>query len=269
VKGRLEMPWELDTSKPDAARMYDYMIGGKDNYASDRQAVKEIMEINPDVPLAARLNRAFLGRAVRYLAREAGIRQFLDIGTGIPAAGSVHEIAQSIAPESRVVYVDNDVTVLAHARALLTSHGSGVTEYIQADLRDTGAILTEAAKMLDFSEPVAVLLIAILHFIPDDDDPQAIVRRLMAAVPAGSYLAISHAAPESFADAVGMSRLNTIYAQTPSGGIDFRSSTEVGRFFDGLELADPGVVKVTEWHPEPGAPDSEKTLAYAAVGRKP
>jgi hypothetical protein len=263
------MPWKLDTSKPDAARMYDYMLGGKDNYASDRQAVKEIVAVNPDVPLAARLNRAFLGRAVRYLVGEAGIRQFIDIGTGIPAVGSVHEIAQSMAPESRVVYVDNDVTVLAHARALLTSHESGVTEYIQADLRDTATILTEAARTLDFTEPVAVLLIAIVHFIPAADDPQAIIRDLMAAVPAGSYLAVSHAAPESFTDAAGMGRLNAIYAQTPAGGITFRGSAEVGGFFDGLDLVDPGVVKVTDWRPEPGAPDSEKTLAYAAVGRKP
>ena len=227
------------------------------------------MAVNPDVPLAARLNRAFLGRAVRYLAGEAGIRQFIDIGTGIPAAGSVHEIAQSMAPESRVVYVDNDVTVLSHARALLTSHESGATEYIQADLRDTAAILREAASTLDFTEPVAVLLIAILHFIPAADDPRAIIRDLMAAVPAGSYLAVSHAAPESFTDAAGMSRLNAIYAQTPAGGITFRGSAEVGGFFDGLDLVDPGVVKVTDWRPEPGAPDSEKTLAYAAVGRKP
>ena len=174
------------------ARIYDYLLGGKDNYAADRAAVDAVLKVAPEMGFTARANRAFLGRAVRYLAAEAGIRQFLDIGTGIPTAGNTHQVAQAVAPESRVVYVDYDPVVLAHARALLTSSEAGATEYIDADLRDTGTILGQAARLLDFTQPVAVTLLLILHAIPDSDDPHAIVARLMDAVPSGSYLAISH-----------------------------------------------------------------------------
>ena len=174
------------------ARIYDYLLGGKDNYAADRAAVEAVLKISPEMGFTARANRAFLGRAVRYLAAEAGIRQFLDIGTGIPTAGNTHEVAQAIAPETRVVYVDYDPIVLAHARALLTSSKAGATEYIDADLRDTDTILGQAGRVLDFTQPVAVTLLAILHAIPDADDPHAIVAKLMDAVPPGSYLAVSH-----------------------------------------------------------------------------
>ena len=165
----------FDTSVAHQARMYDYLLGGKDNYAADRAAIEATLKVYPEMAFTARANRAFLGRAVRYLAGEAGIRQFLDIGTGIPTAGNTHQVAQAIAPESRVVYVDYDPIVLAHARALLTSHEAGATEYIDADLRDTATILAQAAKLLDFTRPVAVTLLAILHAIPDADDPHAIV----------------------------------------------------------------------------------------------
>jgi hypothetical protein len=172
--------------------VYDYFLGGKDNYAADRAVAETTLKVNPELAPSAHANRAFLGRAIRYLAGEAGIRQFLDIGTGIPTAGNTHQVAQAIAPESRVVYVDYDPIVLAHARALLTSHKAGATEYIDSDLRGTQTILARAAKLLDFTEPVAVSLISILHAIPDDDDPHTIVARMVDAVPPGSYLAISH-----------------------------------------------------------------------------
>ena len=174
------------------------MLGGKDNYAADRAAVEAWLKVDPGMAFIARANRAFLGRVVRYLAGEAGIRQFLDIGTGIPTAGNTHQIAQAIAPESRVVYVDYDPIVLAHARALLTSSDAGATEYIDADLRSTAAILGQAGRLLDFTKPVAVTLLAVLHAVPDSDDPYAIVARVMDAVPSGSYLAVSHPARVSF-----------------------------------------------------------------------
>src|ERR1700691_3030579 len=179
----------FDTSVAHQARMYDYVLGGKDNYAADRAAVEAGLEVWPDMAFAMRANRAFLGRAVRYLAADAGMRQFLDIGTGIPTSGNTHEIVQAIAPRSRVVYVDYDPVVLAHARALLVSRDEGATAYIDADLRDTDRILAEAAELLDFSQPVAITLLAILHAIPHADDPHAIVEKLTAPVPAGSHLA--------------------------------------------------------------------------------
>src|SRR6202045_4805932 len=173
----------FDVSVANQARIYDYLLGGKDNYAADRAAVDAVLKVAPEMGFTARANRAFLGRVVRYLAAEAGIRQFLDIGTGIPTAGNTHQVAQAVAPESRVVYVDYDPVVLAHARALLTSSKSGATQYVDADLRDAPAILGQAARLLDFSKPVAVTLLMILHVIPDSDDPYAIVGKVMDALP--------------------------------------------------------------------------------------
>ena len=209
----------FNPSAPSAARIYDYLLGGKDNYASDREAAETILRIEPESAAVARQNRAFLGRAVRYLVQEAGIRQFLDIGSGLPTAGNVHEVAQAHAPESRVVYVDNDPIVLAHARALLDSAPQGRCGYVQSDLRDTGNIVSQAAETLDLAKPVAVLLISILHFVPDADDPWGIAGRLMGAVPAGSYLAVTHATPESFTDPATKELLDKVYAETPSGGV--------------------------------------------------
>src|SRR5258708_7292624 len=185
-------PLPFDPTVAHQARMYDYVLGGKDHYAADREAVQQALKIWPDMPFTARANRAFLGRAVTYLAADAGVRQFLDIGTGIPTAGNTHEVAQAFAPESRVVYADYDPVVLAHARALLTSHEAGATEYIDADLRDTPAILAGAARLLDFTKPVAVTMLMILHVIPDSDDPYALVTKVIDALPPGSYLAVSH-----------------------------------------------------------------------------
>jgi hypothetical protein len=241
---------------------------GNDNYAADRAAVDGMLKIWPGLAFTARANRAFLGRAVSYLAAEAGIRQFLDIGTGIPATGNVHEVAQAVAPESRVVYVDYDPIVLAHARALLTSHQAGATEYIHADLRDTGAILSEAAQLLDFAKPVAVTLLAILHAIPDSDDPHAIVATLMNAAAPGSYLAVSHGASDLLAPETGQEfqeNVNSVSQQqyTP------RSREQVARFFDGLELVEPGIVRVEAWRQEAGAGESGGSALWGAVGRKP
>jgi hypothetical protein len=262
--GRGPLPFDITVAHQ--ARMYDYLLGGKDNYAADRDAAEAVVKVNPDLAPSARANREFLGRAVRFLAADAGIRQFLDIGTGIPAAGNTHEVAQAAAPESRVVYVDYDPIVLAHARALLDSHEAGATEYIEADLRDTGAILDEAARLLDFTRPVAVTLISILHAIPDDDDPRAIVATLLGAVPPGSYLAISHMgsdlmAPETLqaTDEVWKNRSQQQY--TP------RTRAQVARFFDGTDLVDPGLVPVEEWRPRPET-DAHRSIMWSALGRK-
>jgi hypothetical protein len=257
----------LDTSVPHIARIYDYWLGGKDNFAADRQAGEEAATVFPALPASARSNRAFLGRAVRYLAGEAGIRQFLDLGTGIPTGGNTHEVAQAIAPECRVVYVDNDPIVLAHARALLTSAPEGATSYIQADVRDTETILAEAAATLDLTRPTAIMLVAILHCIPDTDHPGAIVTRLMDAVPAGSYLTISHPPRDQIAgiSAEVASRLNRMMPQ----GVTFRTKEQVEGYFTGLDLIDPGVVPVYKWHPDPGSDVSLPADNWGAVARKP
>jgi trans-aconitate methyltransferase len=258
-------PPEIDTSVAHQARMYDYWLGGKDNFAADREVGDKVIQAYPDAAVAARANRAFLGRAVRFLAAEAGIRQFLDIGTGIPSANNTHEVAQQAAPESRVVYVDNDPIVLAHARALLTSAPGGQTAYLDADANHPDTILEQAAGTLDFSQPVAITLLLILQVIKD---PYALTSRLVDAVPPGSYLAISIPAsdiqPE--AEAAAARRLNE---SMPGVTITFRGHAEVTRFFDSLELLEPGVVPVNYWRPGPGGPDPARELsAYAAVGRK-
>jgi hypothetical protein len=259
-------PVTFDTSVAHQARMYDYLLGGKDNYAADRAAVAEQLKVYPDVTFSALANRAFLGRAVRYAA-EAGIRQFLDIGTGIPTAGNTHEVAQAIAPESRVVYVDYDPIVLAHARALLVSSEEGVTDYIDADLRDTGAILAQAAQILDFSQPVAVTLIAILHAIPESDDPYAIVATLMDAVPPGSYLAISHMGADLL-DAETEGGLTHVTNRMMHQKLAARGREQLLRFFDGTDLVPPGLVRVEEWRPDPGAHAAGQSVVWGAVGRK-
>src|SRR5271165_260857 len=224
----------FDTSVAHVARVYNYWLGGKDNFAADRAAAEQAMSAFPDIVQSARANRAFLRRVVTYLAGEVGIRQFLDVGTGIPSANNTHEVAQSAAPDARIVYVDNDPVVLAHARALLTSTPAGATDYINADLRQADQILAGAASTLDFSKPVAVMLMAILQHLSDDDDPYAVVGQLMAAVPAGSFLALSHPAKDiRAAEMAEMAKtLNRMMAEK----VTFRSQSEVARFFDGLEL---------------------------------
>jgi trans-aconitate methyltransferase len=260
----------FDTTVAHQARMYDYALGGKDNYAADREAADAWLRIDPGSAASCRANRAFLGRAVRYLAADAGIRQFLDIGTGIPTAGNTHEIAQAAAPESRVVYVDHDPMVLAHARALLTSNKAGATDYIDADLRNTDTILGQARRLLDFSRPVAVTLLLILHAIPDSDDPHAIVARIMGTMPSGSYLAISHPGSDLY-DRETLDDLKGVATEKiTTMQLAMRSREQVARFFDGMDLVAPGLVRLDEWRPAPIAVgDADKATLWCAVARKP
>ncbi len=261
-------PLPFDTSVAHQARIYDYLLGGKDNYAADRAAAQAWVEANPGTTFTARANRAYLGRVIRFFAAEAGIRQFLDIGTGIPTAGNTHHVAQAIAPESRVVYVDYDPIVLAHARALLTSSDAGATDYIHADLRDTGLILDQARELLDFTKPVAITLIAILHAIPDSDDPHAIVARLLDAMPSGSYLAVSTTGSDLI-DPATLQEMKDIGARMSQQQYTHRTRAQVARFFDGLDLVEPGLVRLEEWRPEPGSADEGRSSVWSAVGRMP
>ena len=250
------------------ARVWDYLLGGKDNFAADRTAGEQVLQVMPEMGLVARSGREFLARAVRYLAAEAGIRQFLDIGTGLPTADNTHEVAQRTAAGSRIVYVDNDPIVLTHARALLTSDPDGQTAYVSADIRDTDTILRAAGHTLDFSQPVAVMLLAILHFIADSDDPHALVARLMQAVPSGSYLVISHASSDIMAETVAAS--TDTYNEHSAVSITPRTEQQVTRFFDGLELVPPGLTPLGHWRPEPVNVGALPWLpTYTAVGRKP
>jgi hypothetical protein len=237
----------IDTSVAHSARVHDYWLGGTNNYAADRAAGDAVIAAYPGIVTSVRANRAFLARVVRFLAAEAGIRQFLDIGTGIPAANNTHEVAQSVAADCRVVYVDHDPVVLAHARALLTGSAAGATDYIDADLRDLDTVLAQEVRTLDFSCPVAVMLIAVMHLIVDADDPYGITGGLMAAVPAGSYLALSQVASDIQAEqmAEAARRYNRLARETQR----HRSRAEVARFFDGLDLVEPGLVAVPEWRP--------------------
>ncbi len=259
---------QVDISQPHWARVYDYWLGGKDNFAADREAAQQVIEAMPGIIPGVRAQRAFLGRAVRYLAAEAGIRQFLDIGTGLPAAGNTHEVAQRIAPESRIVYVDNDPMVLAHARALLTSSKQGACAYMDADLHEAKDILAEAERTLDFSLPVAVVLLGVMQFIPDADHPAGLVDTLTAAVPPGSYLVLGQPAsdvvPAQMGEAVArMSKLNTQPVTT-------RTRAEIRTFFDGLELVEPGLVQLPDWRPAPGDPPAKGPVPFwCGVGRKP
>jgi S-adenosyl methyltransferase len=257
---------EIDTSVAHIARVYDYWLGGKDNFAPDRAAAEAAMREDPNVVEGVRGNRAFLARAVRYLVGQAGIRQFLDIGTGIPAADNTHEVAQDLAPGSRVVYVDNDPIVLAHARALLTSATEGATAYLDQDLRNVPELVAAAAATLDFSQPVAVMLIGILHCIPDEDDPAGIIKRLMDAVPAGSYLAISH--PANDLNDPGVRRLASRLNELMPVKLRFRSRAEVAVFFDGLNLVEPGLVRVPQWRPDRDTDRDNPAALWGGVARK-
>ncbi len=256
----------LDISVAHPARIYDYWLGGKDNFAADRKAAEAGIKAFPETILSVRANRAFLARTVSYLAAEAGIRQFLDIGTGLPSAENTHEVAHAIAPECRVVYVDNDPLVLLHAHALLTGTRADATGYIDADLRDPGKILADAASLLDFTQPVAILLFGILHFIQDDEDPYRIVDVLMDAVPAGSYLAVSHLANDLFP--AQMRAFVQAVNEYSSAAALLRDRAEVSRFFRGLDLVEPGVVQISKWRPRTRLEDEAPAALWGGVGRK-
>ncbi|MFD5793574.1 SAM-dependent methyltransferase [Streptomyces diastatochromogenes] len=256
---------EIDTTRPHPARVYDWFLGGKDNYPVDEQLARQITAIDGGAPRAARANRAFMRRATRALAEETGIRQFLDIGTGIPTEPNLHQIAQSAAPDARVVYVDNDPIVLAHANALLRGTPEGVTEYVQADARDPRGILEQAARVLDFDRPVALSLIALLHFVADEDGAHELVGTLVDALAPGSCLVLSTMTADF--EPENVHRGIAAYA---AGGVTLvaRSQAEVGVFFEGLRLLEPGIVSVADWRPE-DAPDGDGPISlYGGVGLK-
>jgi len=256
---------DFDTSVPHIARVYDYWLGGKDNFAADRELGEQALQAYPKLVFSVRANRAFLARAVRFLAAEAGIRQFLDIGTGIPTADNTHEVAQRVAPESRIVYVDNDPIVLLHARALLTSKPEGVCAYVDADLRDPDAILAAAADTLDFSQPVAVMLLAILQFA-SDDKVNAIMRRLIEGCAPGSFVTLSHPASDIDAEPHGemVRRMN----QSLTEHATLRDRAAVTRLFAGLELVEPGVVRAPEWRPASDHYAASPAVLWVGVARK-
>jgi len=259
-------PPGIDTSRAHPARVYDYWLGGKDNFAADRAAAEQALQAYPQLAQAVQANRKFLARAVRYLTGEAGIRQFLDIGTGIPAVDNTHQVAQREAPESRIVYVDNDPIVLLHARALLKSTRQGACDYIQADLHDPDAILAGAARTLDFGQPVALMLLAILQFIPDEQDPAGLVSRLVAALPPGSYLVISHPT-----DDFNPNRGESIkrYNERVAAQATLRDQAGTARFFAGLDLVEPGVVPVAKWRPDSDYLATMPSSMWCGVARKP
>jgi S-adenosyl methyltransferase len=264
-----DTPAEIDTTKPHPARMYDYFLGGKNHFAADRETAQKMLAAAPHARTGARENRAFLGRAVRYLAEEAGIRQFLDIGTGLPTTNNVHEVAQAVVPFSRVVYVDNDPLVLTHARALLTSSPEGRTAYIRGDLRAPEAILSSPVvrEVLDFSRPIALVLVAVLHFMPDEFKPAAIMATLLDGLPPGSYLAASHATVETHPDPAAATRAY----QSAGVPMQLRGADEFASLaFAGLDLVPPGVVLVSEWRPTGTGPrpTPAEVNVYGGVARK-
>ena len=260
-----EKPARLDVTVPNVARIYDYFLGGKDHFAADREAAEELRTLLPDAELACRENREFLRRTVRYLARDAGIGQFIDIGSGLPTADNTHEIAQEIQPDARVAYVDYDPVVVVHGRALLES--SPNVAVIDADLRQPDVIMANPPlqKLADFSEPVAILLVAVLHFIRDDEDPYGIVNTLKSAMAPGSYLVISHVTQDDLSREENLGGVS-VY-QKASAPIVPRRYAEVLRFFDGMELADPGLVNISQWRPH-GTPMGRQLL-YGGVACKP
>ncbi|MFJ6214936.1 SAM-dependent methyltransferase [Streptomyces sp. NPDC092296] len=259
----------LDPTVAHNARVWNYWLGGKDHYLADRTVGDHVFRMFPGIVQVARADREFLGRAVRYLADTAGIRQFLDIGTGLPTAENTHDVAQRVAPESRIVYADNDALVLVHARALLSSTREGATDYVDADIRDTARLLEAAAETLDFEQPVAVMLLGILNFVLDTAEAQRVVAEIMAAVPSGSHLVITHPTLELGGEE--NTKAMRFWNENAKPPITARSGAEIARFFDGLEILDPGLVSCALWRPDPvdGGEAPVQVAQYAAVGRKP
>lgn len=265
---------EIDITVPHTARVYDYLAGGMDNFEVDRKAAERASEAYGGLEIAragVRGNRAFLGRAVRYLVSEVGIRQFLDLGTGIPNADNVHGVAQRTAPDCRIVYVDNDPVVLAHSHQLLDSTTAGATAYLNADIRDPETILRQAASTLDFTRPIGLMMVAILHELYDEDDPHGIVTRLLDAVPSGSYLVLSHLSHEIMPEATA--RFAEQIDERTAEPLRPRSRDDVVRFFTRLDLVEPGVIDVDNWRPDDQMPEKPfegwMSPVYCGVGRKP
>jgi hypothetical protein len=267
VEAGRRVPVGVDPTRASIARVYDAFLNGKDNYEIDREVFRGVQKAAPEAQDLALENRAFLIRVCRFLATQTGIDQYLDCGSGLPTAENVHQVVQRITPDATVVYVDNDPVVLAHARALLTSTPEGATDYIDADLRNAEQILAKAAETLDFSKPVAVMLMAILQHLSDENDPYEVVARLVAAVPSGSYLALSHPARDIHAAEMAemAKRLNQMMAEK----VTFRSQSEVAPFFAGLELLEPGMTNVPDWRPETAEEASSPAALWAGVARKP
>ena len=259
----------LDTTVSHSARIWNYWLGGTDNFAVDREAGDRVAEMLPIIVTQARADRAFLGRAVRHLAGQAGIRQFLDIGTGLPTADNTHQVAQRVAPEARIVYIDHDPLVLSHARTLLTSSPEGACDYIDADLREPDKILSGAARTLDFTRPVALLLLGVLHHIPDTDQAQEIVRQLVAALVPGSFLAVNHST--SAVSGAAMEEAVAHWNQVGTPQLTLRSPEQIARFFDGLDLLEPGVVPCSQWRPDisPQTGQPPPVDEFCGIARKP
>ena len=259
---------QIDTTRAHTARIWNYWLGGKDNYPIDREVGDQIRQLHPDIGTYARADRLFLGRAVRYLASEAGISQFIDVGTGLPTADNTHQVAQRVTPESRIVYVDNDPLVLVHARALLTSTPQGATDYIDADMHDPDRILEEAARTLDFTQPIALTMLGVVIFISDDGEAYSIVRHFLDALPSGSYLVLSHTITSPAMPDVDAAVAFWNEHGTPK--LTQRTPEQILRFFDGLELLEPGVVSCSRWRPEttPWGEPNEVAM-FGGIGRKP
>jgi hypothetical protein len=258
----------FDSGTPHPARRYNYWLGGKDNFAADRESGDLLAKSYPAARIAARANRAFLGRAVRHLAGKAGVRQFLDIGTGLPTAGNTHEVAQRIAPSSRIVYVDNDPMVMAHARALLTSTREGATRYLEEDLRNPAKILS-AASLIDFSKPVGLILVAVVHFLPSQDEALTVVRTLLDALPEGSYLVMTCATTDLLTPELKANWDESL--RSGRSDVHPRTKDEFAAFFSGLSPVHPGIVPVADWRPDPDAgerPTPVEASIFGAVGRK-
>jgi hypothetical protein len=263
--GQPETP-KLDPTVPQTARIWNYLLGGKDNFAVDREVGDQIMASLPQLAENARLSRAYLTRAVRYLAGEAGVRQFLDIGTGLPTADNTHQVAQAAAPEARVVYVDNDPLVLSHARALLTSTPEGVTDYVDADMRDPATIFTEASRTLDLSRPVALMLMGILGHVESDDEAKLIIKSFMDRLPPGSYMAMYDGSDTSEA----VTEAVRIWNISANPKYHLRSPERMASLFEGMDIVEPGVVSVTRWKPDAGSETLPDEIdQFCAVGRKP
>jgi hypothetical protein len=257
----------IDANVANTARAWNYMVGGKDNFEADREAARQLIKVAPVISVAALASRAYLRRAVAYLVGEAGIRQFLDIGTGLPTAGNTHEIAQSLEPKCRVVYVDNDPVVISHVRTLVAPFPEGITSYIDADAREPDTILAQAGQTLDFAQPVAVMMVDLLNFIDDDDAAASIVTEMMAAVPSGSYLVLMHPASDLDPALLAAERR---WNQLAPQRVRLRSREQVAAFLAGLDLVEPGLVTIAQWRPVPGDPVPAQTIPfYAAVASKP
>jgi hypothetical protein len=264
--GQRDIPG-INTRVPHPARVYDYFLGGKDNFEADRIAAQAGIKAFPKTAESARASRAFLRRVVRFLTAEAGIRQFLDIGTGLPSGENVHQVAQSLAPSARIVYADNDPIVLRHAQALLKGSSEGTVAYLDADLRHPDKILEEAAKTLDFSQPIGLLLLGILHNVGDQHDPHGIVRRLLQDIPAGSYLAVCHLTADIYPELADFAKaLNERQLDAP---LVLRDHAQVMSYFDGLDLVEPGVVQLSKWRPQTEAESTAAAALWGGVARKP